>query len=63
MANGSGTHNGPPSDASVGALVKQLSEQASRLAGLSGSRPWAACAAGGEQTADSGRLRGFSGGA
>jgi len=33
------------------------------LAGLSGSRPWAACAAGGEQTADSGRLRGFSGGA
>jgi len=34
MANGSGTHNGPPTDASVGELVKQLSEQTSRLAHL-----------------------------
>jgi len=32
MANGAGTHNGPPTDASLGELVKRLSEQASRLA-------------------------------
>ena len=32
MANGAGTHNGPPTDASLGELVKQLSEQTSRLA-------------------------------
>jgi hypothetical protein len=29
MASGAGTHNGPPTDASVGELVKQLSEQTS----------------------------------
>ena len=32
MTNSAGTHNGPPTDASLGELVKQLSEQTSRLA-------------------------------
>ena len=32
MANSVGTHNGAPTDASLGELVKQLSEQTSRLA-------------------------------
>jgi len=32
MANNAKTHGGPPTDASVGELVKQLSEQTSRLA-------------------------------
>ena len=39
MTNHAGTHNGPPTDASLGELVEQLSEQTSRLAHRRSSSP------------------------